>query len=74
MLRTAAGVNGYAAGVPGRDRLDEVVATLAGILGGAAEQRGDRGDEESPGHGGAPCRARGAGRMVERPGNRRSGV
>ena len=42
MLRTAAGVNGYAADVPGRDRLGEVVATLAGILGGAAEQRGDR--------------------------------
>ena len=42
MLRPAAEVNGYAAGVPGRDRLGEVVATLAGILGRAAEARGDR--------------------------------
>jgi SAM-dependent methyltransferase len=36
------GVNGYAARVPGRDRLGEVVTTLAGILGRAAEQRGER--------------------------------
>src|SRR5215207_2015819 len=42
MLRRVVGVNGYAAGVPGRDRLGEVVATLAGILGRAAAERGDR--------------------------------
>jgi SAM-dependent methyltransferase len=42
MLRRAPRVNGYAAGVPGRDRLGEVVTTLAGILGRAAEERGDR--------------------------------
>jgi SAM-dependent methyltransferase len=42
MLRRVSRVNGYAAEVPGRDRLGEVVATLAGVLGGAAGQRGDR--------------------------------
>jgi len=42
MLGSTPEVNGYAAGVSGRDRLGEVVATLAGILGRAAEDRGDR--------------------------------